>query len=144
MADPRDLERRYVPDWSTAKWIRWRWLWWLPTRRELDELRLDFLAWVNGWCNDCPWDPEVERGGYRFWRCELGDGHADTHRFNNYVWTDHGMVRYAPIPPGTAPDWPRSPYTERRRTTGTWWQRVRHMNYHRPTRAARHRLRREG
>lgn len=140
MADPRTIARSHVPDWTTAKWIRWRWLWWWPTLPELREARLDVAAWVNGWCNDCPYDPAVERGGYRFWRCERPGWHPGRHRFNNYTWSEAGTVRYAPLPDGADPG-PRSPYTRRHPGGGTWWQRFQTMRRNRPT-APRHRQRR--
>jgi hypothetical protein len=103
MSDPRELRRAWVPGWTRRRWIRWRYLWFLPTRLELQAAWLDLQAWRTGWCNHCPHrdpsEPEGSRGnGYAFWRCEKPAGHVLPHRFRSYRWYADRRVAYDPVP----------------------------------------------
>lgn len=117
MADPRRIRRQDAPDWSTARWIRWRYAWWLPTKSELHVAWLDVRAWWKGYCNDCPARPDPgQGGGYSFWRCALKRGHDGLHRARNYVWTDDGGCEYMPVPIDA---W--MPRQDRERGAGSTW-----------------------
>jgi len=112
MINPRLLRRR-PDDWPLARWVRWRYAWWLPTRWEIRTAYLDVRAGLLGYCNDCPVDQFRSRGGYAFWRCALRRDHTEPHRYNNYVWTTAGRVEYQPVPVGQ-----RTPTQDRERGVG--------------------------
>lgn len=133
MANPM-LMRRRPEDWSRPKWIRWRYLWFLPTRAELHSARVQLVCrWRHQLCMTIPRDA----GAYGHWRCTLIRKHTGSHRYVNYTWAGPGSrVEYDPLPVGRvisdAPDraYTRLPQVVRvdRDYTLTWpwrWRVVR-------------------
>lgn len=119
------LRRRDCPpEWSTARWLRWRFAWWLPTRDELATTRTDLRALLAGYCNHRPatGNLDVDRGGYDHWRCALRRHHHGPHRTGNYTWSDDRRTDFAPMdraPRPYAPD-----------LGGSWSWRMRRRAWH--------------
>jgi hypothetical protein len=89
--------------WYAERW-RDRWgvlrstLWHVPIMR-LDNRWQDLRAALAGACNRSTWNGRGYDGGYSHWRCGKARGHADGHRFNNYVWDGPGSrMRFDPLP----------------------------------------------
>lgn len=138
MADPRTLRwRDKDPANSLAWFLRWRYIWWLPTRGELHTAYVDVRAWLGGWCNHCPDPGDFTGGGYGHWRCEHKRDHDRAHRAVNYVWTDDGVTDYVPMPIRNGyNEHERSPWS-RKQFGNSWRHRMRRMAWHRRDEATR-------
>ena len=76
--------------------IRLRLFGWWPTRTEWRIMLHDARMRRLGVCNETP---DMERGGYSHWRCQLDIYHVGPHRYRNYVWsTLRPAPRYDPLP----------------------------------------------
>ncbi len=80
-------------------------------RHKLENKAKDFLAWVWGFCNDCPWRAEPG-SGYSFWRCGRDSGHDGLHRSRNYVWGADGRPEYVPVDNAAATKLTDAPYAD--------------------------------
>jgi hypothetical protein len=139
MADPRALRWKNRDHEQSIGWfLRWRYLWRMPTFGEVRTAYIDVRAWLAGWCNHCPDPGDDTGGGYGDWRCEHKRGHDGLHRVGNYVWTADGSTDYMPTPIR------RNGYNEHERsrwsnkqTGASWLHRMRRTAYNRKHEATR-------
>ena len=93
--NPLHLRKR-PEDWTRRRWIRWRYLWPMPTRSELRSAAWQLREMISGRCGRIPIQGS---GGYAHWRCGLRRWHALPHRYRNYSWFGPGtQVEYDPLP----------------------------------------------
>ncbi|WP_328941559.1 hypothetical protein OG259_07750 [Streptomyces sp. NBC_00250] len=81
------------------------------TKHRIDNRWWDFLAVLNGYCNDRPVKTGVpgQGGGYSHTRCALPRGHDSVHRSRNYVWGENGKTMYLPVEDFPSQPWGRHP-----------------------------------
>jgi hypothetical protein len=143
MADPRALRWKSRDRYQSIGWfLRWRYLWRVPTGGEVRTAYLDVRAWLGGWCNHCPDRGDFSGGGYGHWRCEHKRGHDELHRGVNYVWTDDGATDYVPVPRNGYNQHERSPWASKQ-IGASWLHRMRRMAQHREDEAVRQSARAE-
>lgn len=68
---------------------------WFIFSRRVHNRWLNLRGRLSGYCMASTWREDTGHGpgyspGYDHWRCWRKRGHTEAHRFNNYIWDDHG------------------------------------------------------